>query len=250
MACPRQRLGCLARRTQSFPTPRGPYKSLGTARRSCPTAFHLARRRLDNDRASAAADVRTARRGTAMTDPIPGTEVTDERVGALYRPLGTYAALTGTFIAGFGAVLAVAEARKRLDREVGRHGHRPDRDREPQAQPPRLEGRGRRVRPRALRRGAGRGGGPDRGAADGSRPAPRRGAAPDLSELRRPVGRRGIRRGARLGAAHDAGRRRRLRGRRRQRLPARRLPGPEGPRLTPAGATAAPRAAGLARYGT
>ena len=54
-----------------------------------------------------------------MTDPIPGTEVTDERVGALYRPLGTYAALTGTFIAGFGTVLAVAEARKRLDREVG-----------------------------------------------------------------------------------------------------------------------------------
>jgi hypothetical protein len=54
-----------------------------------------------------------------MTDPIPGTEVTDERAGALYRPLGAYAALTGTFIAGFGAVLAVAEARKRLDREVG-----------------------------------------------------------------------------------------------------------------------------------
>ena len=54
-----------------------------------------------------------------MTEPIPGTEVTDERAGALYRPLGTYAALTGTFIAGFGAVLAVAEARKRLDREVG-----------------------------------------------------------------------------------------------------------------------------------
>jgi len=54
-----------------------------------------------------------------MTDTIPGTEVTDERAGALYRPLGTYAALTGTFIAGFGAVLAVAEARKRLDREVG-----------------------------------------------------------------------------------------------------------------------------------
>jgi Protein of unknown function (DUF1360) len=54
-----------------------------------------------------------------MTDPIPGTEVTDERAGALYRPLGTYAALTGAFIAGFGTVLAVAEARKRLDREVG-----------------------------------------------------------------------------------------------------------------------------------
>ena len=54
-----------------------------------------------------------------MTDPIPGTDVTDERAGALYRPLGTYAALTGTFIAGFGTVLAVAEARKRLDREVG-----------------------------------------------------------------------------------------------------------------------------------
>ena len=29
-----------------------------------------------------------------MTDTIPGTDVTDERVGALYRPLGTYAALT------------------------------------------------------------------------------------------------------------------------------------------------------------
>ena len=47
-----------------------------------------------------------------MTDPIPGTEVTDERAGALYRPLGAYAALTGAFLAGFGAVLAVAEARE------------------------------------------------------------------------------------------------------------------------------------------
>ena len=185
-----------------------------------------------------------------MTDPIPGTEVTDERAGALYRPLGTYAALTGTFIAGFGTVLAVAEARKRLDREVGVTdialigiaSHKLSRlvskdevaafVRAPFVEV-RVEEEGRIEE-----------------AADGPRPAPRGGTAPDLSELRRPVGGRGIRRGARLGAAHDAGRGRRLRGRRRQRLPARRLPGPEGPRLTPAGATAAPRAAGLARYGT
>ena len=54
-----------------------------------------------------------------MGDGIPGTEVTDERAGALYRPLGTYAVLTGTFLTGFGTLLAVAEARKRLDREIG-----------------------------------------------------------------------------------------------------------------------------------
>ena len=184
-----------------------------------------------------------------MTDPIPGTEVTDERAGALYRPLGTYAALTGTFIAGFGTVLAVAEARKRLDREVGLTdialigiaSHKLSRlvSKDEVAAFVRAPFVEVRV-----------GGGPDRGGPDGPRPAPRGGAAPDLSELRRPVGGRGIRRGARLGAAHDAGRGRRLRGRRRQRLPARRLPGPEGPRLTRAGATAAPRAAGLARYGT
>ena len=51
-----------------------------------------------------------------MTTAVDGTEVTDDE---LYRPLGTYALLTGTFLAGFGGVLAVAEARNGILRQIG-----------------------------------------------------------------------------------------------------------------------------------
>ena len=54
-----------------------------------------------------------------MTNALEGTEVTEETADELYRPLGTYAVLTGTFLAGFGVLLAAAEARNRLPRQVG-----------------------------------------------------------------------------------------------------------------------------------
>ena len=54
-----------------------------------------------------------------MTTALDGTEVTEETAGKLYRPLGTYALLTGTFLAGFGAVLVAAETRDRVPRRIG-----------------------------------------------------------------------------------------------------------------------------------
>ena len=54
-----------------------------------------------------------------MTAAVEGTEVTEVSADKPYRPLGSYALLTGTFLAGFGAILAVAEARNRLPRPIG-----------------------------------------------------------------------------------------------------------------------------------
>lgn len=49
---------------------------------------------------------------------VSGTDVTEEDAGKLYRPLGSYAVLTGAFLGGFGAILAIAEARDRVPRQV------------------------------------------------------------------------------------------------------------------------------------
>lgn len=50
-----------------------------------------------------------------MTATVHGTDAT-EAAGELYRPLGSYATLTGLFLGGFGLVLGVAESRNRLPR--------------------------------------------------------------------------------------------------------------------------------------
>src|SRR5262245_10785420 len=52
-----------------------------------------------------------------MTATVHGTDA-PKTSGELYRPLGSYATLTALFLGGFGAVLAVSEARSRLPRRV------------------------------------------------------------------------------------------------------------------------------------
>jgi hypothetical protein len=52
-----------------------------------------------------------------VTATLHGTDQA-KASGELYRPLGSYAALTALFIGGFGAMLGVSEARNRLPRRI------------------------------------------------------------------------------------------------------------------------------------